>query len=289
MLSNTFERHMAESAIAQLNTQLEARVAERTQALHASVQRLEEVNTDLQAFSYSVSHDLKSPLRGVEGFATLLLEEYGEQMDEAARGYLDRIRKAASHMARLINDLLAYSHLEQKDQAIEAVALGSLSRQVVEGLRNEIDLRNARITIDIPESLQVRAAPGGLAMVLRNLIDNALKFAQPGQPPQIELIGRAVDKHHPKCRLSVIDHGQGFDMRHHDRIFALFQRLHRTDQVPGTGIGLAMVHKAISRMGGRIWAESEPGQGARFHIELPAVSGFSADSSTEDSAAGSEV
>ena len=290
MLANTHERHAAEEAIARLNLQLEARVAERTQALRASVKRLEEVNTDLQAFSYSVSHDLKSPLRGIEGFASLLQEEFGDQIPAHASVYLDRIRKAASHMARLINDLLAYSHLEQKEQSVEVVSLRGLAQEVVDGLRNEIDLKDARIDIDMPASLTVMASPGGLTMVLRNLVDNALKFAKPGQPPQVDIVGRRHDTAEgPRVLLSVIDQGQGFDMQHHDRIFALFQRLHRADQAPGTGIGLAMVHKAITRMDGRIWAESEPGQGARFHIELPAATRFSGVPSTEDSAAGSEV
>lgn len=274
MLANSFERHAAEEAIARLNQELEARVADRTQALRSSVRRLEEVNTDLQAFSYSVSHDLKSPLRGIEGFASLLQENYGDQIPAGATGYLDRIRKAANHMARLINDLLAYSHLEQKEQAIEVVPLRALAQEVVDGLRNEIDLRKARVDINMSDALKAMASHGGLAMVLRNLIDNALKFAKPDQPPQIDIVATLEESADgPRVRLSVIDQGQGFDMRHHDQIFALFQRLHRADQAPGTGIGLAMVHKAVTRMDGRIWAESEPGQGARFHIELP-VAGY---------------
>ncbi|MFP5467739.1 MAG: ATP-binding protein [Gammaproteobacteria bacterium] len=270
MLANSAERHAAEEAIAHLNQELEARVAERTQALRASVRRLEEVNTNLQAFSYSVSHDLKSPLRGIEGFASLLQETYGDQIPEPAVDYLERIRKAASHMARLINDLLAYSHLEQKELALEVVPLRPLVQAVVDGLRNEIDLKGASIGIDMVDTLRVQASRSGLSMVLRNLVDNALKFAKPGQPPRIDIVAGIVDCADGPCvRLSVIDQGQGFDMKHHDRIFAIFQRLHRADEAPGTGIGLAMVHKAVTRMGGLIRAESAPGQGARFHIELP--------------------
>lgn len=287
ILSNTFERLMAEQSIAELTTALEARVADRTRALDASVRRLEELNGQLQAFSYSVSHDLKSPLRSVEGFATLLVEEFGDQVPPQARAYLERIRKSASHMAQLISDLLAYARLEQNEQSVETVALLPVVRSVLDGLANEIEQHQAAVEVDVPDRLCVRAAPGGLAMVLRNLIDNALKFTQAGKPPEIRLQARIPEGTSGTVLLSVVDQGQGFDMKHHDKIFSLFQRLHRADQVPGTGIGLAMVHKAITRMGGRIWAESAPGQGAQFHIELPLAVDLSANPSAADSAAGS--
>jgi signal transduction histidine kinase len=122
------------------------------------------------------------------------------------------------------------------------------------------------VRVNLPPELAVMAHPQGLAMVLRNLIDNAMKFTRPGQTPEIEIEARMLG---PLVRLSVRDRGMGFDMKHHDRIFAIFQRLHRPDQIAGTGIGLAMVHKAVERMEGRIWAESTPGEGATFNIELP--------------------
>ena len=269
MLSNTYERLMAEQAIAELTAELEARVTDRTRALDASVQRLQELNNQLQAFSYSVSHDLKSPLRSIEGFATLLIEEFGDQIPSLALDYLGRIRKSASHMARLISDLLAYSRLEQTEQTFETLELAPLVQGVIDGLGNEIEQQGAQIDLDLVPGLRVRASAGGLSLVVRNLIDNAMKFSRPGHRAHVRVAAQ-IDRARPDMvRLSVRDDGQGFDMKHHDRIFSLFQRLHRADQIPGTGIGLAMVHKAVTRMGGRIWAESSPGQGACFFIELP--------------------
>jgi len=125
--------------------------------------------------------------------------------------------------------------------------------------------RGAQVEVHVASRLVVRASSEGMAMVMRNLIDNAMKFTRAGEAPRLHISAEDLGQ---QVRLTVADQGQGFDMKHHDRIFALFQRLHRPDQVAGTGIGLAMVHKAIERMDGRIWAESEPGQGARFHIEL---------------------
>ncbi len=264
MLVNVYERQRADTQVRQLTADLERRVRERTQQLDASVQRLSQINAELETFTYSVSHDLKSPLRSLEGFCTLLLEEHAQQLDAEARDYLGRIQRAARHMALLINDLLAYARLEPQ-QDLSSVSLVALTASVLDGLRNELDACGTRLQLSIPEGLSVQASPQGLAMVLRNLIDNALKFSQPGLPPVIR-ISACVQG--PWVRLTVADNGQGFDMQYHDRIFALFQRLHRADQVPGTGIGLAMVHKAVQRMGGRIRAESTPGQGASFHIEL---------------------
>ena len=149
---------------------------------------------------------------------------------------------------------------------LAGLALEPLVAEVVQGMRNEIDALGAQVRVDIEPGLAAIAHPQGLSMVLRNLIDNALKFARPGEPPDITVRGQVVG---PVVRLSVADRGQGCDMRHHDRIFAIFQRLQRGDQTPGTGIGLAMVHKAIERMDGRIWADSTPAQGATFYIELP--------------------
>jgi PAS domain S-box-containing protein len=266
MLVNVTERRTAEAKLRLLATELEQRVAERTQQLDISIKRLSQANRELESFAYSVSHDLKSPLRSVEGFASLLLQEHGEALNEEARHYLNRIQRATMHMARLISDLLAYCHIEELGRGLVPLRLTGSVSEVLEGMRNELEAQQALVRVNIAPELAAMAHPQGLAMVLRNLIDNAMKFARPGHTPEIEIEARMFG---PLVRLSVCDQGIGFDMKHHDRIFAIFQRLHRPDQIAGTGIGLAMVHKAVERMEGRIWAQSTPGEGATFNIELP--------------------
>ena len=266
MLVNVLGRQQTEARLHELTGALEARVKERTRQLDTSVKRLSQANRELESFAYSVSHDLKSPVRSVEGFAALLLEDHGAGLNNEVRDYLQRIQRSAHHMARLINDLLAYARIEQMDTQLTAVPLANTVKDVLENLHNDIESHQASVQLQVPEGLSVRAHPQGLAMVLRNLIDNALKFKRPGVAPEITV---AANEKGAKVRLTVQDRGQGFDMQYHDRIFAIFQRLHRPNEVSGTGIGLAMVHKAVERMDGSIWAESTPGQGAVFHIELP--------------------
>ncbi len=266
MLVNVLGRQQSEARLHQLAAELETRVQQRTRQLDTSVKRLSQANRELESFAYSVSHDLKSPVRSVEGFTALLLEDHGAGLNAEVRNYLQRIQRSAHHMARLINDLLAYARIEQMDTRLTAVPLAHTVKEVLENLHNDIESHQASVQLQVPEGLSVRAHPQGLAMVLRNLIDNALKFKRPGVAPDITITARETGA---KVLLSVKDQGQGFDMKYHDRIFAIFQRLHRPDEVSGTGIGLAMVHKAVERMDGRIWAESQPGQGATFHIELP--------------------
>jgi signal transduction histidine kinase len=266
MLVNVNERRNAEASLRELAAQLEQRVEERTQQLDHSIRRLSQANRELESFAYSVSHDLKSPLRSVEGFAALLLEEQREALNEEARGYLQRIQRATMHMARLINDLLAYCRIEELGSGLVSLRLADEVTGLLEGMHDALEAKQARVRLSVPPDLRALAHPQGLAMVLRNLVDNAMKFTRPGEQPEIAIEASAIG---PLVRLSVRDKGMGFDMKHHDRIFAIFQRLHRPDQIAGTGIGLAMVHKAVERMEGRIWAQSAPGEGATFIIELP--------------------
>jgi signal transduction histidine kinase len=266
MLVNLQERSRAQARLRELAEQLEQKVQERTQQLHDSVQRLQVVNRELESFTYSASHDLRTPLRGIEGFSALLLEEHAQQLDEQGRDYLRRIQRATLHMSRLVSDLLAYSRLQQMTEQIGPVGLAACVRDVATPFRDELETRQGVLETPVPDDLQVQADPKGLAIVLRNLIDNALKFTPAGQAPHIRIEAQI---HGDRVLLSVTDQGIGFDMKHHDRIFGMFQRLHRQDQIPGTGIGLALVLKAVERMGGTIRAESAPGQGARFEIELP--------------------
>jgi PAS domain S-box-containing protein len=266
MLVNLQERSRAQAQLRELAAQLEQKVQERTQQLHKSVQRLQIVNRELESFTYSASHDLRTPLRGIEGFSALLLQEHAAQLDEQGREYLGRIQRATLHMSRLVSDLLAYSRLQQMTEQIEPVALAACVQEVTAPFRDELETRQGVLTVQMPDDLRVQADAKGLAIALRNLIDNALKFTPTGQAPLIRIEAQARGD---RVLLSVSDQGIGFDMKHHERIFGMFQRLHRQDQIPGTGIGLALVLKAVERMGGQIRAESAPGQGARFEIDLP--------------------
>lgn len=250
-------KHM-EAEIRRVNTELEARVSERTAELEAR-------NKAMEAFTYSVSHDLKAPLRGIDGYSRLLLTDHAESLNEEGRFFLDSIRKATVHMGRLIDDLLAYSRVERSRPTLGLIDPVDVLTRIVSGLQSEIDQGQVQLTTE----LQCHAAMGereGLTMAVRNLLDNALKFTQGRSPRQIAL--RCV-VHEAHCLIEVRDNGPGFDMRYHDRIFEIFQRLHRAEDYPGTGVGLAIVRKAVERMHGRVWATSTLGQGACFSIELP--------------------
>lgn len=266
MLVNMHLRAQSAAQVREMTERLEHMVEERTQQLNNSVQRLQTVNRELESFNYSASHDLRTPLRGIEGFSALLLAEYQEQIDERGRDYLRRIQHAAQHMSQLVNDLLAYSRLQQMTERLESLPLGTAVQEVLYQFRDELAARRGHVDVHVPEDLTVRADPQGLAIVLRNLVDNALKFTPAAQAPLIRIeAGPQADR----VGLSVCDRGMGFDMHYREHIFGMFQRLHRQDQIPGTGIGLALVKKAVDRMGGHITAVGTPGEGARFDIDLP--------------------
>jgi len=252
------EHKRAEEALRQLNLELEQRVAARTTELQAR-------NRELETFTYSVSHDLKAPLRGIDGYSRLLLEDYHDRLDEEGRTFLMTIRQAADQMRQLIEDLLAYSRMERRSLASNKVHPLALVQTLLAERTEDINARNVSVTVNMPDVV-VRADPDGLAQVLRNLLDNALKFTGKVSDPHIEIGGQEKEK---TCILWVRDNGIGFDMRYHDRIFEIFQRLHAAEEYPGTGIGMAIVLKAMVRMGGRVWAESEPGKGATFYLEVP--------------------
>ncbi|MBK6717262.1 MAG: PAS domain S-box protein [Burkholderiales bacterium] len=241
-----------------LNATLETRVTERTRELAA-------LNQSLESFVYSVSHDLKAPLRGVEGYSRFLLEDYGSQLGDEGRLFIGNIRAGVARMGELIDDLLAYSRMERRQLAREPVDLADLVAQVVAERAKEMAAGPVELQLDIAP-LKVQADRDGLEMVLRNLLENAIKFTAHAPAPRITLTARRSDI---GVELSVTDNGIGFDMKYHDRIFEIFQRLQRVEDYPGTGVGLALVKKAMDRMGGRVWAQSAPGQGASFHLELP--------------------
>ncbi|ATE62736.1 hypothetical protein CCZ27_16485 [Thauera sinica] len=247
----------AEDELRRINAGLEARVAERTAQLKAA-------NLELEAFSYSVSHDLKAPLRGIDGYSQILLQDYGGRFDDDGRVLLRNVRRGVAQMHGLIEDLLAYSRTERRAFEAQPLGLRELVGDVLESLRPELERCGAVVDDRLPP-LSVVADRDGLNMVVRNLLDNALKFSLNAAPPRICLGAQAEGA---RVVLSVRDNGVGFDMKYHDRIFEIFQRLHRAEDYPGTGVGLALVRKAVQRMGGRVWAESAPGQGACFYVEL---------------------
>lgn len=261
MAGTTFditERKHAQAQIQQLNVDLEKRVAERTEQLAAA-------NRELETFAYSVSHDLKAPLRGIDGYSQLLQETCAAELSEDGRLFVQNIRDGSAQMNALIDDLLDYSRMERRQLRSMHLDLDDAVRSVLAERASEIEARGVRLQLELP-ALSVHADPDGLAVALRNLLENALKFTNGAKPPVIEVGGREEPN---SCILWVKDNGIGFDMKFHDRIFEIFQRLQRTEDYPGTGIGLALVSKAMHRMGGRVWAQSAPGQGATFYLELP--------------------
>ena len=258
VIEDVTERREAEAALHKLNVELEKRVAERTAQLEAT-------NKELETFAYSVSHDLKAPLRGIDGYSRFLQEDYGDVLDEEGTTLLSNIRRSTKQMNQLIDDLLAYSRLDRQKVRRVPINLAQIVQTLVVEQQEAIAARDATIArkgLDVT----VMADPDGLAMALRNLLDNALKFTPETRQPVIEIGCEAtVDGY----RIWVQDNGIGFDMTFQERIFEVFQRLHRSEAYPGTGVGLAMVRRAVERLGGTVWAESERGKGATFYLEIP--------------------
>ena len=258
LLLESRRRRRATEALNRLNAELETRIEVRTAALHAK-------SRELEAFAYSVAHDLKAPLRGIDGYSRLLLEEYAGSLEGEARTFLQTIHDSTSEMDQLIDDLLAYSRLERREVRADRIALAPIIKSLVEEKRREPGERSIDFVIDV-NGATVLADANGLAQAVRNYLDNAIKFTRQVADPHIEV---GSEESAESCLLWVRDNGIGFDMKYHDRIFDIFQRLNISEEYPGTGIGLAIVRKAMERMGGRAWAKSEPGHGATFYLEIP--------------------
>ena len=257
LLAERRRRRLAKEALDRLNAELETRIEQRTAALNSKTRELE-------AFAYSVAHDLKAPLRGIDGYSRLLLDEYADRLGGEGRNFLQIIQSSTDEMNQLIDDLLAYSRLERRELNTNRIELGPIVTSLVEEKRRE-EARSIDFVVDVNGST-VLADASGLSQSLRNYLDNAVKFTRKVDHPRIE-IGTKEDA--DSCVIWVRDNGIGFDMKYHDRIFDIFQRLGATEDYPGTGIGLAIVRKAMERMGGRAWAESNPGAGATFYLEIP--------------------
>jgi signal transduction histidine kinase len=236
--------------------QLEERVRERTAALDAS-------NQELEAFCYSVSHDLRSPLRSIDGFSQALLEDMEGRLDANAAGHLARIRAATQRMASLIDDLLSLSRITRTDLAVRRVDLTAMARAVCDELAAAQPGRS--VTVVVEDGLEAQADPRLMRQVLENLIGNAWKFTSKQAGARVEIGARAGE---PGPVYFVRDNGAGFDPAYAERLFGVFQRLHAMTDFPGTGVGLAIVERIVKRHGGRVWAEAAVGTGATFYFTL---------------------
>lgn len=250
------ERKAAIAEIARLNAELEQRVARRTAELAAA-------NQELEAFSYSVSHDLRAPLRAVNGFAGIVLEDFGPHLPPDGRQFLVRIRDAGRRMGQLIDDLLTFARLSRQPVHRQTVDMAGLVRGALDDLKPPPEGRQIEFQIgDLPPC---QGDPALLEHVWTNLLGNAVKYTRDRKPAVIEV---GANGNNGETVYFVRDNGTGFDMQYADKLFQVFQRLHRADEFEGTGVGLAIVQRIVHRHGGRTWAKAEPDRGATFYFTL---------------------
>lgn len=266
-----------ESRISQLQATLDGRereLAERTRELAGRLRELDNAGRELDSLAHSVSHDLRAPLRVVDGFATIVLEDYGDRgkpLDDLGRDHLRRIVAASQRMNSMIDTLLNLSRMTSRELASEKVDLSQIARELADDLRDDMRLREPARSIEfvIGAGLKVDGDPTLLRLVLQNLLGNAAKFSAKSRDARVEF-GR--NEASASAEFFVRDNGAGFDMRFAEKMFGMFQRLHSANEFPGTGVGLATVQKIIQRHGGRVWAEAVPapaeGHGATFYFTL---------------------
>ena len=269
------------------NGMLYARLVEAHEGERRERQRAEQkstelmvANKELEAFSYSVSHDLRAPLRAMDGFARILDEDYGERLDAEGRRLIGVVRKSSQRMGHLIDDLLAFSRLGRQPLRTERVQVDTVVKEALEELRAELDGRP--IDFAVGPLGTAAADPALLRQALTNLLGNAIKYTRGRTPAVVEVGCRSAREPGSGPVYYVKDNGAGFDMRYAEKLFGVFERLHRADEYEGTGVGLAIVRRVIERHGGRVWADSKPGEGATFYFTL--APGPGAESTAEPSA-----
>jgi PAS domain S-box-containing protein len=263
--SDVTERMQAEAQIRILNQELQRHAEEMERRVIARTAQLAARNQELKEFAYTVSHDLKAPLRGIAGYANELDRKHRVGLGERALFCLTQILTATSNLDRLIEDLLRYSRLDTETPSPTTINLASLVEMILHDRDLSIKEQHVEVNVEIHFDT-LEAWERGLVQVLSNLIDNAIKYSRGANPPRVRIAATSLDE---VWQVTVSDNGIGFDMKYHDRIFKLFNRLVRMEEFEGTGAGLAIARKVLEKQGGRVWAESAPGQGATFFVELP--------------------